>query len=265
MSAIRIKEWTKNKLREIYESESHSSYDSVIKSLLKDRQFAQNIPDGSLFSSHDEADLHTVIDKKYDYLSALSEINHAEEGILFIWCPNCRNEIAHVVTQNPVSFPVFEVQCQECLSDLNHHGLVVVEIGYPVEERIVDGKHLDDLRSCIIDYWDRTLRTYEYDDPEAIEEIDKIIWKIFEYDIEFGWDWPDEVPIVSIKPNRKYVNKNMGEGIKILQKESNKPNSVDAYRIERWDRLETPAEATEEIISAEQIVYWLTNRELYIT
>lgn len=264
MSTIRIKEWTKEKLQEIYESESHSSYDSVIKTLLKDRKLVQNLPEQSLSSTYEETDLHTVVSKKFDYLTALSEINHAEEGILFIWCPNCRNEIAHIVTQNPVSLPVLEVQCQQCLSELNHHGLVVVEIGHPIEERIVDGKHQDDLRSCIIDYWDRTLRQFEYDDPESIEEIDKIIWEIFEYDIDFDWDWPDQTPVVSIKPDRTYVHRQNSEKITVLQKESNEPNSIDSYRIKRWKKSDTSVDASEEVVTANQIVYWITNRDLYL-
>ena len=41
MATIRVREWTKEKINEIRDAESHSSHDSVIKSLLKDRELAK--------------------------------------------------------------------------------------------------------------------------------------------------------------------------------------------------------------------------------
>lgn len=38
-TTIKVQEWTKKQLDEIKEEEDHSSYDSVIKSLLKDREY----------------------------------------------------------------------------------------------------------------------------------------------------------------------------------------------------------------------------------
>jgi len=38
-TTIKIQEWTKEQLDEIKEEEDHSSYDSIIKSLLKDREY----------------------------------------------------------------------------------------------------------------------------------------------------------------------------------------------------------------------------------
>lgn len=38
-TTIKVQEWTKEQLDGIKEEEDHSSYDSVIKSLLKDREY----------------------------------------------------------------------------------------------------------------------------------------------------------------------------------------------------------------------------------
>ncbi len=38
MPSIKVHDWTKDQLDEIKEEEEHSSYDSVIKSLLKERE-----------------------------------------------------------------------------------------------------------------------------------------------------------------------------------------------------------------------------------
>lgn len=38
MASIKVHDWTKEQLDDIKEEEEHSSYDSVIKSLLKERE-----------------------------------------------------------------------------------------------------------------------------------------------------------------------------------------------------------------------------------
>ncbi len=38
MPSVKVHDWTKGKLDKIKEEEEHSSYDSVIKSLLKERE-----------------------------------------------------------------------------------------------------------------------------------------------------------------------------------------------------------------------------------
>ena len=42
MPTIRLNEWTKERLDEIKDEEDHSSYDSVVKSLIKDRENTTN-------------------------------------------------------------------------------------------------------------------------------------------------------------------------------------------------------------------------------
>lgn len=38
MPTIKVNDWTKDQLKDIKDEEDHSSFDSVIKSLLKERQ-----------------------------------------------------------------------------------------------------------------------------------------------------------------------------------------------------------------------------------
>jgi hypothetical protein len=41
MPAVKVQEWTKERLEEIQEKEEHTSIDSVIKTLLKERELRQ--------------------------------------------------------------------------------------------------------------------------------------------------------------------------------------------------------------------------------
>lgn len=42
MPTVKVKEWTKEQLEDIKEDEDHTSMDSVIKSLLKERNTSKN-------------------------------------------------------------------------------------------------------------------------------------------------------------------------------------------------------------------------------
>jgi len=42
MPTIKVQEWTKEELEKVKEEEDHTSLDSVIKSLLKEREISEN-------------------------------------------------------------------------------------------------------------------------------------------------------------------------------------------------------------------------------
>lgn len=236
MATIRVRDWTKEQIEEIREAESHSSHDSVIKALLKDRelaQFAGTAADGSAHREPNETNQSP--DKAFENLTVLRELEHADNGVVFLWCPSCAKEIAHIGFDDDISMSVFEVECQRCLVRLDQHVLVGIEVGYPIEERIVEGTAKDDLKECVIDYWDRSLEAaavgvHNGDDVDD----DYLVRRYNEYLREFGWRWPEEVPVVGVQPNEWYRNTVTGDTFEVLEAVSEKHGELNDYHIRRY-------------------------------
>ncbi len=264
MPTIRLKQWTKDKLEAVQTEESHSSFDSVIKALLRDHEYAKLVsrsiePDAVIDEPVEES-----VDKAFTHLTVLAELTHADEGILFLWCPNCRNEVAHIVTSNPVSLSVFETKCQQCLSQLNHHGLVVAEIGHPVEEELVDGTLEANLRTCVIDYWDRMLERIG-DRTVKVENKDALIWQIARRSEQFDWDWPDDVPVVGLEAGKEYINRNTDELLIVIEPASDRLNDINDLHIERWPAGTSRSESKSDLLERSEIIELLTERVIYMT
>lgn len=263
MPTIRIHEWTKEKLREVRETESHSSYDSVVKTLLRDRKVAQLSERLSVEESTPRPEGPERSDKEFSDLTALAELTSAREGIMFLWCPNCGNEVAHMVAETTVAMSVFEIQCQQCLTELNQHAIVAVEIGYPVELKVVDNELQSDLRTCVIDYWDRLLRRIGDDTLDAETDAEYLLWQITRYYQSFDWDWPAEYPTVGLKPGETYLNRSTEEYIAVLEEASGETQDHGPYHVECWAADADRSVATEQVLDADQIRHLLTTRVLY--
>lgn len=263
MPSIRIHDWTKEKLEAVREEEAHSSYDSVIKALLRDRKLARAAEHVTEIDRPEPTEAPTDPDKRFEDLTALAEIDAAEEGVMFLWCPNCGNEVAHIVTDNPISMSVFEIQCQQCLSQLNHHALVAVEIGYPVEEKVVDNELRSDLRACIVDYWDRTLAKIGTGDVDADVDDEYLVWQLFQYYRTFDWEWPADVAAVGLEPGETYVNRSTNEYIAVVDAVDGHQNELGAFRVESWPEGADRGEATEQVLDPDEITHLLCNRALY--
>ncbi|MEF8782148.1 MAG: hypothetical protein V5A39_09695 [Haloarculaceae archaeon] len=259
MATIRLRDWTKEQIEEIREEESHSSHDSVIKSLLKDRQLAQ-FAEAEPPTEASELPPEPT-EKAFDDLTVLAEMVTADNGLLFLWCPSCGNEVAHVGVENPVSMSAFEAECQRCLTRLDQHAIVAIEIGYPLEQRIVNETLESDLKRCVIDYWDRALkRTADGRlDVEATE--DHFVWELDRYYREFGWDWPEAVPVVTIEPGETYRDEATGERIDVLDVESEHRNSIDAYRVRRYGGPDDGGKT--DVIDANSVTSLVLGRTLY--
>jgi hypothetical protein len=251
MATIRVRDWTKAQIEEIREAESHSSHDSVIKSLLKDRklaQFAGTAVDDVTTDRDGPADdpaAEPAVDKPFDDLTVLAELTQPANGVLFLWCPNCPNEMAHIGFDDPGSITALEMKCQQCLTRLDEHAVVEIDVGYPLEERVVEGTLHDDLRACVIDYWDRTLETAEADDDV---DADGLVRTIDGYVREFGWTWPTDVPAVALQPGTRYRNEATGECFDVLETVAGDAGAdaapVDAYRIRTISDDDTDGDAT---------------------
>lgn len=264
MATIRVRDWTKERIEEICEAESHSSHDSVIKTLLKDRklaQFASKPAEGETETDASEDSVETA----FDDLTVFAELNHADNGVLFLWCPNCGNEVAHFGVENSLSMTVFEVECQRCLTHLDHHTIVGIEIGYPIEERLVEGTLQDDLKACVIDYWDRTLQQLAEGSFERENANDEqLVWKFSQTIRNFGWEWPPDVPVVELEPGATYRNETTGERIAVIESISNNRNSLNSYRVRKCADGEQIEDAETEIMDTGTIMNLVISRSLYI-
>ena len=262
MPTIRIHDWTKNQLQAVREAESHSSYDSVVKALLRDRKLAQAVGE-DIEAERDEVEVADAEpEKRFDDLTALAELTAAGEGIMFLWCPNCGNEIAHVTTENPITMSVFETQCQQCLSELNHHAIVTVEIGYPVEEKSVENALKDDLQACVIDYWDRTLARIGSGTAGDVDE-EYLVWQLFQYGQTFDWDWPADVPAVALEPGQTYLNRGTEELVTVVESAEEMESGLGPLRVTVRSSDAPPEDATETVLDADELTHLLCNRALY--
>lgn len=239
MATIRVRDWTKERIEEIREAESHSSHDSVIKTLLKDRELAQyagTVPETdadqppSSFESSETA---------FDDLTVLAEMESADNGLLFLWCPNCGNEVAHLGIENPLSMSVFEAECQRCLTRLDQHALVAIEIGYPIEQQLVDGALEADLKRCVVDYWDRALEALASGRLDIDMDDETFVWKLGDYYREFGWEWPADVPIVALEPGESYRDEVSGDRLEVIEVATENRNTLDDYRVRRGSSDDT--------------------------
>jgi hypothetical protein len=258
MATIRVRDWTKERIEEIRDAESHSSHDSVIKSLLKDRELAQFAGTGA--PTGDEPPEPEPANTAFDDLTVLAEMVSADNGLLFLWCPNCGNEVAHVGVDDAGGVSVFEAECQRCLTRLDQHAIVAIEIGYPIEQRIVNGTLESDLQQCVIDYWDRTLERGADDRLDVDGDEEQFVWRFDRYYREFGWDWPAEMPVVAVESGETYRDEATGERIEVLEVETENRNSLDAYRIRREDGS---GESELGVLDADALTDLVLDRSLY--
>lgn len=261
MATIRVRDWTKERIEEIREAESHSSHDSVIKALLKDRELARFA--GTPVTDEDQREEPPAepTEKAFEDLTVLAEMVTADNGLLFLWCSNCGNEVAHVGVENPVPMSVFEAECQRCLTRLDQHAIVAIEIGYPIEQRIVDGTLETDLQRCVVDYWDRALERLAAGRLDVDADDEQFVWQLDQYYREFGWDWPDDVPVVALETGRTYRNAATERRFEVLEPASENRNSIDDYRV-RYDPAGGDGETDE--LDANTVTNLVLSRNLHL-
>lgn len=264
MATIRVRDWTKEQIEQIREEESHSSHDSVIKTLLKDRELAQ-FADQPVSSEDDATEPEQVEppEKKFDDLTVLAENVSADNGVLFLWCPNCGNEIAHIGLETTGTLDVFEVECQRCLTRLDQHAVICIEIGYPLEQRLVNENLEEELKECVVDYWDRTVENIANGSVhQEIEDEEHFLWQVSQYYREFNWDWPTDSPVVGLDPAQTYRNEATGEHIEFIESVSENRNSLNDYRVRRYESAD--GEGTTEVLEAADLMNLLLSRSLYL-
>jgi hypothetical protein len=260
MATIRVRDWTKEQIEAIRDSESHSSHDSVIKSLLKDRELAKFA--GEQQAGHATHPAEQRPDTAFDSLSVLEELVAPDNGVLFLWCPNCGNEVAHLTVSDPVGLSVFEIECQRCLTHLDQLAIVAIDIGYPIEQKLVDNNLQADLKACVIDFWDRRLERAPTGADGADQEPEQIVWQIGQYVRNFAWDWPADVPAVCFERGHCYRDTVTDERIEVIESVTDNRNGVDSFEVKRYDPERDPVSVETEILDSSTVVSLLCSRRL---
>jgi len=265
MATIRIRESTKKQIERIRENESHSSNDSVIKSLLKDRELAKFA--GKRVETTDRASVTGTTpppDKPFDDLTVIDELSFPDNGVVFLWCPNCATEIAHLTVEGQMSVSAFEMECRHCLTNLNHYAIVAIEIGYPIEQKLTEDDLEADLRACVIDYWDRTLREGTDGATNETTEVERLVWQLGEYAREFGWEWPEDVPVVGFEVGNTYRNSMTDERIEVVEQVTENRNSLDSFEVKRYATDTDSSDVDTEIMDSSTIVDLIATRSLLL-
>ena len=265
MPTIRIREWTKKQVERIREKEAHSSNDSVIKSLLKDRELAQfagkRVETATRKSEPEDAQSEK---KRFKDLTVINELSTPDNGVVFLWCPNCATEIAHLTVEDHMTISAFEMKCRHCLTNLDHHAIVTIEIGYPIEQKLTEDDLQADLKSCVIDYWDRTLRDQTMSEIKKPTDIEKQVWRFDQYARGFTWDWPKDVPVVGFETGETYRNSATNERIEVVEQASENRNGLDSFKIKRYSSDNNPSNIETEIMDSSTIVELIATRRLLI-
>ena len=266
MPTIRLRDWTKSRLDDIREEEAHSSHDSVIKSLLKDRELASSLGElGAAQEAGLEADRSQKPrrDSAVPGLTVLSELTDPERGVIFLWCPNCCTEVAHFTMVEPTAFEDFEIECQRCLTHLDHHAVVAIELSYPLELKLVEDELAEDLKAAVIDYWDHRLRELARDPTQADpEEVDRLVWEFDQYARDFMWEWPVELPVVSLEPGAVYEFEDSEERLEVVERVTETGTRIDAFRVKRYAGQEPPSDVEPEVLDSDAASRLLRNRNL---
>ncbi|MDT3435810.1 hypothetical protein [Haloarcula sp. 1CSR25-25] len=265
MATIRVRDWTKEQIEEIRDAESHSSHDSVIKSLLKDRKLAKYADDAAetVPASTTESQTNGP-DTPFDDLTVLGELSGADNGVLFLWCPSCGNELAHLTADNPLGLSVFEIECQRCLTHLDRHAIVAIEIGYPIEQKLVDDCLQDDLKDCVVDYWDRTLDSAAVGALADDLDPEYLAWQFDQYLREFSWAWPADVPVVGFASGETYRNTATDEYLEVIEPVSENRNAMDSFKIRRYATEPATGDGETEILDSTTVVDHIVNRRLLL-
>jgi hypothetical protein len=228
--------------------------------LLKDRELAKFAgTTAAEAAGGTDTERRQPVDKEFDDLTVLAELERADNGVVFLWCPSCGNEIAHVGFEDKNSMSIFEVECQRCLTRLDQRAVVSIEVGYPIEERVVEETVKDDLKRCVIDYWHRSLAKVpagSLDDEDIDEE--RLVWQYNEYVQEFGWEWPADVPVVGLRPDETYRNEATGDRFEVLEAVTDNRGTLDDYRV-RYDDDEVA------VLEADELLNLVLGRSLYLT
>lgn len=266
MATIRVRDWTKEQIEQIRDAESHSSHDSVIKSLLKDRKLAKYADDAADSGPDQTQDSQvTDADTAFDDLTVLGELTDADNGVLFLWCPNCGNELAHMTADSPVGLSVFEIECQRCLTHLDQHAIVAIEIGYPIEQKLVDNRLEADLKTCVVDYWDRRLASAAEGAGDDDVDSAHLVWQFDQYFRQFGWEWPADVPAVGFETGATYHDTASDDYIEVVEPVTENRNAVDSFKVRRYTGDAGTADGETEVLDSTTIVQAILDRRLTVT
>lgn len=266
MPTIRVRDWTKARLDEIRERQNHSSHDSVVKTLLKDHELAaaREQVDTSVNGAKQQYEAPTdETEYAVQGMKVLEELETPKDNVGFLWCPNCNSEVAHFTFTEPSSFDDFETSCPQCFNGLDQHALVAIEIDYPLEQKLVSDELAKDLKTAVIDYWDRRLQETPTDvgSMNNRDRVERLVWEFDQYAKDFMWEWPTDVPVVGLESGNAYKNTTTKETIEILERVPKGGTNIDAFRVKRYS--EGSGDQTDsELLESKPVCDLLRNRKL---
>lgn len=163
-----------------------------------------------------------------------------------------------------INVSVLEMDCPHCLSNLDHHTIVSIDIGYPLERKIVEDEFQADMKECVIGYWDRRLKNNA--EIAAGEEvgIEHLVWQFGQYVREFSWQWPADVPTVGFEVGNTYRNTITDELIEVIEPVTGNRNTLNSFEVKRYALGTDPTEVEPEIMDSSAIVDLIMTRSLLL-
>jgi len=156
------------------------------------------------------------------------------------------------------------MECQRCLNHLDQRAIIAIEIGYPIEEKLVEDNLQADLKECTIDYWDRHLEQSTENTVTEENGIEQLVWQFDQYVRNFQWDWPDDVPVVGFEAGDTLHNKVDNELIEVIEPVTENRNALDSFEVKRYPEGTDPNEAKTEIMDSNTIANLIINRRLHL-
>lgn len=166
MPQLRVKEYTKDRLDEILESEDHTSHDSVLKTLLLYRNFYQ----------HDVEELNGTKPERAGGLFPAVVLGDAILTESTVHCGNCTEKQETVIYPRPTTLSGYEDTCSACGAPLGIWTAVATTVEFDIDEHHERAdESIDDLFHGLLQLaWERHVREWvegEKWDQDHIESL----------------------------------------------------------------------------------------------
>lgn len=199
-TSIRIGDWTKQQLAQIRDEEDHSSHDSVIKSLLKERDTAEV---ARLLSANDvdtEDSWRPPADKRYDALTVMAEAGPLDDGEASLWCPGCGDEVMYLHMADFRAIDNVQVDCQQCDVELSAHSLVYLAEPEWLDTHPTPDERQPELKEAVIDHWERSLEQADLYEDDGHQTLGSVLGETYaQVATRLDWEWrPCDVPVLGI-------------------------------------------------------------------
>lgn len=272
-TSIRVTDWTKQQLDQIKDTEDHSSRDSVLKSLLKDREIAAHART-HLAEDDPHADWTAPAEKAVEGLLVLAEAGPTDHDEAHLWCPACGGYVMHLHIDDLRTITGLTIDCPRCGIEHDRHSLVALDINgetYPDDRLDDEDKRQHDLQTAVIDYWERALRTANFFESTGTGTVgEHLATAFYAHAHTYDWEWrPPDVPTTTLQtwhgdhPRSRVTYRNVRDDEYLILLESIR--TTDDYRGLRYPVGSDPADADPELIPGDELDDLIEGKQLYRT